>query len=88
MQALWAHARVARLSAMANRQDGRENLRVINDACDRASDTFRKLMLAMAEYRRPPRPAGVHVTAFGQANVAQQQVVQQTVAPKPTNEQG
>ena len=42
----------------------RDNVRTINECCDRASDTYRKLMLAMAEYRRPPRPAGVHVTPF------------------------
>src|SRR4051812_32802754 len=33
MQALWAHGRVARLSALANNQSSRDNLRVINDAC-------------------------------------------------------
>ena len=50
MQALWAHARVARLSAIANVQERRDNLQVIHNACDRASHTYRKLMLAMAEY--------------------------------------
>jgi hypothetical protein len=48
VQALWAHARVARLSLVANQQTGLQQIRTINDAADRASNTFRRPMLALA----------------------------------------
>lgn len=88
-QALWCHCRSARLSAIANEQTETANVRVVNDACDRASNSFRKLMLALAEYRRPPRTESF--TVVKQANVAQQQVVnnaqnQILARPNPSNE--
>jgi hypothetical protein len=69
----WTHARIAALSAMAVQQTQTVNLRVVNEACDRAANTFRRLMLALADYRRP-RPAPSFV-AIKQANLANQQVV-------------
>ena len=86
IQAIWAHARLARLTKMEASETRVDVLKMMNEACDRASNTFRKLMLTLAEYRRPPRS----YTAIGQANVAQQQVVQNTgtAEEKTKNEKG
>jgi hypothetical protein len=67
------------------------NVRVINEACDRAANTFRRQMLALAEYRRPPRSD--QFVAIRQANLANQQVVQNVESQKSqtgnaSNEQG
>lgn len=89
-QALWTHARVARLNNLAITQTDRENLRIVNEAADRATNTFRRVMLALAEYRRPPR-AGDSFTAIKQANIANQQVIQNheiKESENATNEQG
>lgn len=69
----WTHARIATLSVMAVQQTQTVNVRVLNEACDRAANTFRRLMLALADYRRP-RPAPSFV-AIRQANLANQQVI-------------
>src|SRR5437660_786635 len=45
VQALWSHTRLARLSAIANQQTQTNNVKVVNDACDPASNTFRRQML-------------------------------------------
>ncbi len=69
-------------------QTGVDQVRVMNEACERAAGTYRKLMLALADYRRPPRPDGP-VTI--QTNVAHNQLVTHgTPAAKqiPSNEQG
>lgn len=73
VQMAWTHARLARLSAVAHNQEQRGNVQVVHDACDRAANTFRRQMLALAEYRRPPRQDAF--VAIKQANVAAQQVV-------------
>jgi hypothetical protein len=87
----WTHARIASLSAMAVQQTQTVNVKVVNEACDRAANTFRRLMLALADYRRP-RPAPSFV-AIKQANLANQQVVQNAQSPEfeigfRSNEQG
>jgi hypothetical protein len=74
LQMAWTHARLAYLSAIASQQTETKNVQVLNDACDRAANTFRRMMLALAEYRRPPRTDAF--VAIKQANVANQQVVQ------------
>jgi len=74
MEALWTHARLARMSQLAVRQTTPEGLRVVNEACDRAANTFRRLMLAIDEHRRPA--SSDSWIAIQQANLAQQQVVQ------------
>ncbi len=74
MQALWTYARHARLAQLALRQSNISALQVVNEACDRAANTYRRLMLAIAEYRRPL--GGESPVAIRQANIAQQQVVQ------------
>ena len=96
VQMAWAHARLARLSAIAHNQEQRGNVQVVHDACDRAANTFRRQMLALAEYRRPAQPGSF--VAIRQANVANQQVVQNVEnhtfpnpnfrTPAASNEQG
>ena len=73
VQYVWTHARLGKLSMMASNQELTANVRVVNEACDRAANTLRRLMLTLAEYRRPPRQD--HFVAIRQANVAAQQVV-------------
>jgi hypothetical protein len=92
MQALWSHTRLGRLNNIANQQTQPNHLQIVNDACDGAANTFRRQMLALAEYRQP-RKTGDSFTAIKQANFAQQQVVQngengKLPEQKPSNEQG
>ncbi|MDQ7025910.1 MAG: hypothetical protein Q9P44_10160, partial [Anaerolineae bacterium] len=90
VQAALAHARVLHLTDLANRQSDLEAVRTANEYADKASNTFRRLMLALGEYRRPPR-VGPNYTAIGQANIAGQQVVnngEDRADENATNEQG
>lgn len=91
-QLLLAHARVMRLTELANRQTQPDAMRITHEYADRASNTYRRLMLALAEYRQPPRTprSGDGFTLVKQANFAQQQVVQnhENSNAKATNEQG
>jgi len=90
IQAALAYARVLHLTEYANRQERLESIRTVNEYADRASNTYRRLMLALAEYRRPAR-GGDSFTAIRQANIAGQQVVQNgevRTSKKATNEQG
>lgn len=88
-QLLFAHARAMRLTALAGMQKELEAIRIVNEYADRASNTYRRLMLALAEYRRPPR-TGDTFAVVKQANIAGQQVVQnyENSTNKSTNEQG
>ncbi len=89
-QMIQTHARTMYLNAFMTQQQNLKWAAMMNDAADRASNTFRRQMLALAEYRRPPRPAR-QFTAIGQANIAAHQVVQNNGNPeneKTTNEQG
>lgn len=88
-QLLLAHARVMRLSQLANKQTSLEGLRTVHEYADRASNTYRRLMLALAEYRRPPR-SGDTFAVVKQANIANQQVIQnhENSPTNATNEQG
>ena len=92
VQCLWTHARVAHLTNLASRQTTAEGSKRLNDSACKASNTLRRHMLALAEYRRPPR-AGDTFTAIKQANIAQQQVVQNVESggskiENATNEKG
>jgi hypothetical protein len=89
VQALMAHLRAMHLSDLSWKQVETENVKAVNEYADRASNTFRRLMLALAEYRRPPR-AGDSFTAIRQANIAGRQVVMNAENPagSPSNEQG
>jgi hypothetical protein len=91
VQMVWTHARLARLSSIAHDQEHRENVQVVHDACDKAANTFRRQMLTLAEYRRPAQPSSF--VAIRQANLANQQVVQNAEEPNfqngiTSNEQG
>ena len=88
-QMLMTHARVLHLSGLANQQTEIANVRTAHEYADKASNTYRRLMLALAEYRRPPR-AGASYTAINQANIAAQQIVNNGAATdgNATNEQG
>ena len=84
-QLLFAHARVLRLTELTGDATTLEMMRVIHEYADRASNTYRRLMLALAEYRRPFR-AGDTIAVVQQANIANQQVVH--THENRTNEQG
>jgi hypothetical protein len=88
-QILFAHARVVRLTSLANEQTAIDSIRVINEYADRASNTSRRLMLALAEYRRPAMPGG-NLSVVQQTNIAGQQVFQnhELTPTNATNEQG
>jgi hypothetical protein len=89
VQMAWTHARLAKLSAIANNQEQRRNMQAVHDACDHAANTFRRQMLTLAEYRRPALPG--NFMAIKQANIAHQQVVQNVENPQneiASNEQG
>ena len=49
LQMAFTHARITRLSVVAMDQDRTKNVQVVNAACDRAADLFRRQMLALAE---------------------------------------
>jgi len=85
VQMAWTHARLAKLSALAVDQTQVKNVQVVNDACNRAANTFRRQMLALSEYRRPPQLAGF--VAIEQADVANQQVVQNVQAGRASENQ-
>ncbi len=90
IQAALAYARVLHLTELANQQQSLESIRTINEYADRASNTYRRLMLGLAEYRRPPR-GGDSFTAIRQANIAGQQLIQNRVEQtndRATSEQG
>ncbi len=89
-QMIQTHARAMYLNAFATQQTNLKWATMMHEAADRAANTFRRQMLALAEYRRPPRPAR-QFTAIGQANIASQQVVQNNGKEengKATDEQG
>ena len=87
-QMLLSHLRTARLSLVAFEQTNIKWAAMMHEAADRAANTFRRQMLALDDYRRPPRHNSF--TAIGQANIARQQVVQNRNPEngKATNEQG
>jgi hypothetical protein len=78
-QLMLHHVRVLRLSQQACQQSKPELFKMLNEACDGASGAFRRLMTAFDERRRPPRQQAA--IAIDQANVANQQVVQ-NVTPR------
>jgi hypothetical protein len=90
VQFVLSHARVMKLSAYLASETDLLKLTAAQELCDRASNTCRRLMLALAEYRKQSRP-GVPAVQIGSANIAERQVVVQSVSPpagKLTNEQG
>lgn len=89
IQALWHHARLAELTVNAPAQKNPEWFKLYHEAADRCANTFRRLMLTLAEYRRPHRGDNFTVVHAGQANLANQQVVNQPISKgTSSNEQG
>lgn len=88
-QLVATHTRAMNLADLAMAQRDIDAIRVINEYADRASNTYRRLMLAMAEYRKPPKGGDTHIR---QANIAAQQVVLNAddagEKQSATNEQG
>ena len=82
-QLLVNHARVLSLARKASRQTGPKMIKVLNEVCDGASNSFRRLMAALAEYRKPTRQQAVVAIeqANLQTNVAAQQIVQNLSRP-------
>ena len=88
VQALGAHARVLHLTNLANQQTTLDRVRTTHEYADKASNTYRRLILALTEYCRPPR-TGDSFTGIKQANIAAQQVVNNVEQREnTTNEQG
>src|SRR3954471_3961028 len=83
-QMVVTHGRLLNLTTSAGHQTNLKWAQQMNDAADRASNTFRRLVLALAEYRNPRR--GSSFTAIGQANIAQQQIVNPRSAASTTIE--
>jgi len=79
------HARVLRLSQQACNQTDPESAKLFHEACDGASGSFRRLTTAFNENRKPPRQKAS--IAIDQANVANQQVVQNVTPNQEENRQ-
>jgi hypothetical protein len=73
-QALLAHARAAYLTKLLSDQTEAVTLGIVSEACERAAGTFTRLVRAVSEYRQPKTPTTS--VSIGQANVANQQVIQ------------
>lgn len=88
-QLVLAHGRVQRMTALLAKQTSVGAIRILSECAERASNTYRRLLLALAEYRSPPRTGDTFAVAR-QANFAQQQVVQNQEISNgnATNEQG
>ncbi len=84
-QALMTHARIIRLNHLLADETRIDQIKVLSEAADRASNTYRRQMAALDEHRRPR--ATPH---FNQTNIAGQQIIQNNVdrKEKSTNEQG
>ncbi|MBL4699424.1 MAG: hypothetical protein JKX70_11390 [Phycisphaerales bacterium] len=89
-QMVLAHTRAMHLADMAMSQTNLDQIRIINEYADKAANTYRRLMLALDEYRRPRR-GGDTYTQIQQANIANQQIVDNreiSNEKNTTNEQG
>jgi len=73
-QLVLAHTRAMHLADMAMSQTSLDQIRIINEYADKAANTYRRLMLALNEYRRPLK-GGDSYTQIQQANIAHQQIV-------------
>lgn len=75
-QSLWLHARIARLSVQAANSTGEKSVRTLNEAADRATNAFRRHLLALKEYRSARRPkVFMPIRSAHIGNVAGQQIV-------------
>lgn len=71
--ALWCHGRIAKLNIALANTTRTPDMKILSGLVDRASNDFRKSMLALAEYRRPRSRRQVVIA--GQINRANQQIV-------------
>jgi hypothetical protein len=88
VQIALAHVRTLSLTEKASRAEALDDVRILNEYADRASNSFRRLTQALGDYRRPSRGP---TTAIQQANFgAQQLVVNGSIegVESATNEQG
>jgi len=89
-QPIIAHTRAMQLADLAMSRTDIDQIRIINEYADKAANTYRRLMLALDEYRRPRR-GGDNYTQIQQANIANQQIVDNreiSNEKNTTNEQG
>lgn len=78
-QMLLAHLRSLHMTFLSGGSQHTEDIGALAQHAERASNTYRRLMLALAEYRRPAHRS---FTAIAQANVAQQQIVANGTTPE------
>jgi len=89
-QALWTHGRIAYLTQLLSQGWDIDKLDRLSAIVERANNTYRRQMLALAEYRRPATVRGP-LTSIEQANIAGQQIIvnhQEHKNENTTNEQG
>lgn len=67
------HFRAISLCAKASNEPDIEKGKILHEAANSASNTYRRLMQSFDERRKPARQS---IVAMGQTNVADQQVVQ------------
>jgi hypothetical protein len=77
------HARIVRLSAQSLAQRSESWRQTLSEEYERASNLFRRRMLALHEYRQPPKRTFV---AVHHANIAGQQIVQQQIGGAGAND--
>lgn len=89
-QLVLAHTRSMHLADLAMSQTDIEKIHILSEYADKAANTYRRLMLAIKEYRRPQK-GGDSYTQIQQANIANQQIVHNqelSNEKSTTNEQG
>jgi len=77
------HARIVKLSAQSLLQRSESWRQLMSEEYERASNLFRRQMLALHEYRQPPKRTFV---AVHHANIAGQQIVQQQIRSAGAND--
>jgi hypothetical protein len=82
-QLMLHHARILALCRQASTNSNLDVVKVLNEACDAASNSFRRLMSAFRDHRQPP-PS--NTTIIAQANLSREQVVQNIVKQEAVQE--
>lgn len=72
---LLTHARILHLTQLAMKQKTLADMQIAHEACDRASNTYRRQLLALRQCQRVAQPAAPAATAVQQTFVAGQQIV-------------
>lgn len=71
-QMLVHHARVLAMSKQASASSNPSIMKILNEGCDAAASSFRRLMTAFRDHRQPKN----HGTSVSIANMAHQQIVE------------